>query len=89
MTRLVKRQKGTEMTVLWKGGELAEATGATTAPDIAISGISIDTRTLQPGDLFIALEGSSHDGTPMLRRLSAKARPVALYIAPSRRPASD
>ncbi|UYH51684.1 UDP-N-acetylmuramoyl-tripeptide--D-alanyl-D-alanine ligase [Candidatus Kirkpatrickella diaphorinae] len=50
------------MTVLWKGEELAKATGATKAPEIAITGISIDTRTLQPGDLFIALEGASHDG---------------------------
>jgi UDP-N-acetylmuramoyl-tripeptide--D-alanyl-D-alanine ligase len=36
--------------------------GGVTGPGLAISGWSIDTRTLGPGDLFFALRGPSHDG---------------------------
>ncbi len=45
------------MTPLWSCSELATALGA--APDggtsVTVTGVSIDTRTLQPGDLFVAL----------------------------------
>jgi UDP-N-acetylmuramoyl-tripeptide--D-alanyl-D-alanine ligase len=40
--------------MLWNPDELAAATGAGGA-GFAASGISIDTRSLQPGDLFVAL----------------------------------
>ena len=36
--------------------------GASNVSQTDISGVSIDTRTLQPGDLFIALEGDIGDG---------------------------
>lgn len=32
------------------------------APEIIVTGISIDTRTITPGDLFIALKGDNSDG---------------------------
>ncbi len=48
------------MTVLWTASDLAAATG--TACGFAASGVSIDTRTLLPGDLFVALAGDSGDG---------------------------
>jgi UDP-N-acetylmuramoyl-tripeptide--D-alanyl-D-alanine ligase len=44
---------------------LVEATGATLVagdPDISFAGVSTDTRTLQPGDLFISLSGPNFDG---------------------------
>lgn len=49
---------------LWTAEEVAEALEATaTAPlDWAAQGVSIDSRTLEPGDLFVALEGPSFDG---------------------------
>jgi len=43
------------MTVLWTGAEIAAATGALVA-DIQVTGVSIDTRSLKPGDMFIALQ---------------------------------
>lgn len=49
------------MTVLWTSAELAAATGAP-APGFAAGGVSIDTRTLAPGDLFVALRGEHGDG---------------------------
>ncbi len=49
------------MTALWTSAELAAATGAA-APGFDAGGVSIDTRTLAPGDLFVALRGEHGDG---------------------------
>lgn len=51
-------------TALWTGPELIAATGAAChgAMPAMITGVSIDTRSLQPGDLFVALEGDNRDG---------------------------
>jgi len=48
--------------MLWEPGDLVEATGGVMAVPFAASGVSIDTRTLVPGDLFVALQGESRDG---------------------------
>ncbi len=45
------------MTPLWTAEALRAATGGTMATPFAAAGVSIDTRTLQPGDLFVALVG--------------------------------
>lgn len=60
------------MNSLWTRSELAAATRGNflhtegvpegALPPITVTGISIDTRTLQPGDLFIALKGDASDG---------------------------
>jgi UDP-N-acetylmuramoyl-tripeptide--D-alanyl-D-alanine ligase len=50
------------MSPLWTGHDLLEATGWTAATPFAAAGVSIDTRTLQPGDLFVALRGEAGDG---------------------------
>jgi UDP-N-acetylmuramoyl-tripeptide--D-alanyl-D-alanine ligase len=49
--------------MLWNAEELAAASGARNEDAFAVSGISIDTRTLKPGDLFVALtaERDGHD----------------------------
>lgn len=49
-------------TVLWTADALAEATGGAVSGTLDVTGLSIDTRTLQPGDLFIALVGEGRDG---------------------------
>ena len=36
--------------------------GETAGVDVVFSGVSTDTRTLRPGELFVALRGDSHDG---------------------------
>ena len=41
---------------LWTSAEAAQATGGRAVGDWAVTGVSIDTRTLQPGDLFVALK---------------------------------
>lgn len=47
---------------LWTAAEIAAATGGQTARDFATTGVSIDSRTLERGDLFVALQGPTFDG---------------------------
>jgi len=48
---------------LWSAAEAAAATGGhREGRDWQAGGVSIDSRTLQPGDLFVALAGPNHDG---------------------------
>lgn len=46
---------------LWTSAEATEASGGTTSGTWEATGVSIDTRTLQPGDLFVAL-AAARDG---------------------------
>lgn len=50
------------MTALWTSAELRDATGGRLSDEAQVSGISIDTRTLETGDLFVALVGDHSDG---------------------------
>ncbi len=52
------------MTALWTQAELSAALGAVAnaAPSTAVNGVSIDSRTLEAGDLFFAIRGDAHDG---------------------------
>ena len=48
---------------LWTRDEIAAATGARISSGFAqATGASIDTRTLEPGDLYFAIKGDVHDG---------------------------
>lgn len=49
-------------TPLWTSEALRAATGGTLEAEVAVTGISIDTRSLEKGDLFIALVGETSDG---------------------------
>lgn len=52
-----------DSTALWTSAEIIKATGASPQTNTwSAKGVSIDTRTLAPGDLFIALTGPNHDG---------------------------
>ncbi|HEY7687514.1 MAG TPA: UDP-N-acetylmuramoylalanyl-D-glutamyl-2,6-diaminopimelate--D-alanyl-D-alanine ligase [Dongiaceae bacterium] len=48
--------------ILWTSGEAAQATGGHVTSDWAARRVSIDSRTAQPGDLFVALKGPHFDG---------------------------
>ncbi len=50
------------MSSLWTSTELREATQGRLDAELTVNGISIDTRTLEKGDLFIALVGENSDG---------------------------
>jgi UDP-N-acetylmuramoyl-tripeptide--D-alanyl-D-alanine ligase len=54
---------------LWTQAELEDVFGAPTQPlAAAVRGVSIDTRTLQPGDLFFAIRGEAGDGHAHVER---------------------
>jgi len=46
---------------LWTAADAVRATNGVTAGAWQASGVSIDTRSLAPGDLFVALAGPNHD----------------------------
>ncbi|MBV9376724.1 MAG: UDP-N-acetylmuramoylalanyl-D-glutamyl-2,6-diaminopimelate--D-alanyl-D-alanine ligase [Alphaproteobacteria bacterium] len=50
------------MSPLWAAADAAAATGGSCSTDWVATGVSIDTRTLEPGDLFVGLQGPNHDG---------------------------
>ena len=50
------------MTALWTAADAAVAIGGSSPAQWAAAGVSIDTRSLAPGDLFVALHGPNHDG---------------------------
>ncbi len=64
---------------LWSATEAAEATGGRATGDWQATGVSIDTRTLQPGDLFVALkaERDGHDFVARALELGAAAALVS------------
>ncbi len=45
------------MMPLWTAADAAAATGGLSIADWAATGVSIDTRTISPSDLFVALRG--------------------------------
>lgn len=51
---------------------VAGAIGAPCFDDACVTGYSVDTRTLAPGDLFFALRGPNHDGNAYAREALAK-----------------
>src|SRR5260221_9795721 len=63
---------------LWTASEMTEATGGQASADFAVGGISIDTRTLEPGDLFVALKGDNSDGHLYVDSAFAKGASAAL-----------
>jgi UDP-N-acetylmuramoyl-tripeptide--D-alanyl-D-alanine ligase len=50
------------MTALWTSEEAQGATLGIPGRAFEVTGLSIDTRTLRPGDLFVALKGEARDG---------------------------
>ncbi len=50
------------MSALWTSAEIAAATRGRATADFAATGVSIDSRSIAKGDLFVALAGPSFDG---------------------------
>ncbi|MBV9076267.1 MAG: UDP-N-acetylmuramoylalanyl-D-glutamyl-2, 6-diaminopimelate--D-alanyl-D-alanine ligase, partial [Methylobacteriaceae bacterium] len=66
-------------TPLWTMAELAALPGARLVGPVApASGVSIDTRTLQPGDLFVAIRGDARDGHDFVEAAIAKGAAAAI-----------
>ncbi|MGA0540211.1 UDP-N-acetylmuramoyl-tripeptide--D-alanyl-D-alanine ligase [Neotabrizicola sp. VNH66] len=65
------------MTPLWTAAEAAAATGGRATTEWAATGVSIDTRSLKPGDLFVALK-DIRDGHDFVAQALAKGAGAAL-----------
>ncbi|MGR3571906.1 UDP-N-acetylmuramoyl-tripeptide--D-alanyl-D-alanine ligase [Brevirhabdus sp.] len=63
--------------VLWTSDDAARATGGHSSRDWAATGVSIDTRALQPGDLFVALR-DQRDGHEFVAQALANGAAAAL-----------
>src|SRR3954469_20256714 len=50
------------VTALWTSDEIAAATGGTARAAFEVTGVTFDSREVQPGDLFVAMPGTVHDG---------------------------
>ena len=68
---------------LWTHQEAEAATLGQANRPFAVEGLSIDTRTLREGDLFVALKGEHRDGHDFLRAaFAAKAGAALVTHAP-------
>ena len=50
------------MTPLWTSAEIADATGGKASAPFEVTGVTFDSREVGPGDLFVAMPGTVHDG---------------------------
>lgn len=69
------------MSALWTSAEAAAATGGQSSGKWSATGVSIDTRTLQHGDLFVALVGE-RDGHDFVAGAIEKGAAAALVSRP-------
>lgn len=63
---------------LWTSDEAATATAGVASGYWKVSGISIDSRTVKPGDLFVALEGPNFDGHDYVSQALLKGAAAAM-----------
>ena len=64
--------------LIWDKHSLEEALGVFVDESIRVSGVSIDTRTLKPGDLFFALKGEKVDGHKFVKTAVEKGAGACL-----------
>jgi len=66
----------------WTVAEVAGAVGVTlpagVAPVARLAGVSIDSRTIAPGELFVAIHGPRHDGHDHVEEALERGAPAAL-----------
>lgn len=62
---------------LWTASEAANATGGKAQGDWTVNGVSIDTRTIEVGDLFVALK-AARDGHDFVAQALEKGAGAAL-----------
>jgi len=66
---------------LWTEAELVGVLGRPSASlASAVTGVSIDTRTLEAGDLFFAIRGDTHDGHDHVERALAAGAAAAVVV---------
>ncbi len=74
------------MTSLWDSHVVDQIVGGKSSAPWTCSGISIDTRTLEKGDLFVALKGETGEGHAFLQDAAAKGAAAAFVSQDSPAP---
>ena len=69
------------MTPLWTARDLQAATGGTFSTPFDATGVSIDTRSIAPGEMFVALRGENGDGHAHVAAAGAKGAAGAMVHA--------
>src|ERR1700744_1745465 len=68
---------------LWSSADAEAATLGKASAPFAVNGLSLDTRTLKEGDLFVALQGDNRDGHDFIAAaFAAKAGAALVSRAP-------
>lgn len=70
------------MTVLWTSTEIEAATGGRASEPFEVTGVTFDSREVQPGDLFVAMPGTVHDGHKFVAGAFAAGAAGALVSQP-------
>jgi UDP-N-acetylmuramoyl-tripeptide--D-alanyl-D-alanine ligase len=70
------------VSVLWTSDEIAAATGGTVSAPFSATGVTFDSREVQPGDLFVAMPGTVHDGHQFVAGAFAAGAAGALVSQP-------
>ncbi|HEX2764667.1 MAG TPA: UDP-N-acetylmuramoyl-tripeptide--D-alanyl-D-alanine ligase [Allosphingosinicella sp.] len=74
------------MSALWTSDEIAAATGGTAQGEFEATGVTFDSREVEPGHLFIALTGETTDGHHFLDQAFDAGAAGALVAAEVDRP---
>src|SRR3954471_5280293 len=75
------------MSPLWTSDEIAAATGGPASAPFEATGVTFDSREVEPGHLFIALQGEATDGHRFLDQAFAAGAAGALVSADTPHPA--
>ena len=70
------------MSALWTSDEIAAATGGTASTPFEVTGVTFDSREVEPGFLFIAMPGTVHDGHKFVDAAFASGAAGALVSQP-------
>jgi len=74
------------MSPLWTSDEIARATGGTASSPFEVTGVTFDSREVGPGDLFIAMPGTAHDGHQFVSQAVASGASGLIVLQPVEAP---
>ena len=70
------------MSPLWTSDEITAATGGTPSAPFEVTGVTFDSREVEPGFLFIAMPGTVHDGHKFVEAAFASGAAGAIVSQP-------
>ena len=70
------------MTALWTSAEIAAAAGGTASASFEVTGVTFDSREVEPGFLFVAMPGTVYDGHQFVAQAFEKGAAGAIVSRP-------